>query len=64
MKPIYWDDINDSTTMGNEFSNDETLDELDIDIEIVENNHVLAMEVVSIVIVAQTHVVIGPTKKL
>jgi hypothetical protein len=64
MKPIYWDDINDSTTMGNEFSNDETLDELDIDIEIVVNNHVLAMEVVSIVIVAQTHVVIGPTKRL
>ncbi len=55
---------NDSTTMGNEFSNDETLDELDINIVIVVNNHVLAMEVVPIVIVAQTHVVIGPTKRL
>jgi hypothetical protein len=50
--------------MGNEFSNDETLDELDINIVIVVNNHVLAMEVVPIVIVAQTHVVIGPTKRL
>jgi hypothetical protein len=64
MKLIYWDGINDSTTMGNEFLNDETLDELDVDIEIVVNNHVLAMEVVPIVIVAQTHVVIGPTKRL
>jgi hypothetical protein len=64
MKPIYWDGINDSTTMGNEFSNDETLDELDIDIEIVVNNHVLAMEVVPIVIAVLTHVVIGPTKRL
>ncbi len=50
--------------MGNEFSNDETLDELDIDIEIVVNNHVLAMEVVPIVIAVLTHVVIGPTKRL
>jgi len=64
MKPIYWDGINDSTTMGNEFSNDETMDELDINIEIVVNNHVPVMEVVPIVIVAQTHVVIGPTKRL
>jgi hypothetical protein len=52
MKPIYWDGINDSTTMGNEFSNDETMDELDINIEIVVNNHVPVMEVVPIVIVA------------
>lgn len=64
MKPIYWDGINDNTTMGNESSNDETLDELDIDIKIVVNNHVLAMEVIPIVIMAQTHVVIGPTKRL